>query len=114
MVTVNTTTASIAASGPTTFCNGGSVNLTASGGGTYLWSTGETIAVISATTSGTYGVTVTNNNCTATASQLVTVNTATASITPLGSTTFCQGSSVTLLANGGGTIFGLTDLQVPP
>ncbi|PSJ72839.1 hypothetical protein C7N43_32180 [Sphingobacteriales bacterium UPWRP_1] len=103
VVTVNTTTASIAAGGATTFCAGGSVTLTASGGGTYAWSTGATTQAITASTSGTYTVTVTANGCTATASQTVTVNSVTATLTPLGATTFCAGGSVTLLAGGGGT-----------
>jgi Secretion system C-terminal sorting domain len=55
-----TPAASITASGPTTFCQGGSVVLTASGGGSYLWSTGATTASITVSASGTYGVTATN------------------------------------------------------
>ncbi len=102
-VTVNTTTATITPLSATTFCQGGSVILTASGGGTYLWSTGETTAAILATLAGTYSVTVTNNGCTATANVLVTINNAFASITPSGATTLCQGSNVTLTATGGGT-----------
>lgn len=46
-------------------CTGGTTNLTASGGGTYLWSTGDataSIAVMPATTT-TYTVTVTEANC---------------------------------------------------
>jgi hypothetical protein len=106
VVTVNTNpTASISPSGPTTFCQGGSVTLTASGGGTYSWSTNVTTAAISVNAGGSYSVTVTNaNGCTATSSQVVTVNTnPTASISPSGPTTFCQGGSVTLTASGGGT-----------
>jgi len=102
-VTVNSTTASITPSGPTTLCAPATVDLTASGGGTYAWSTGAATATITASASGTYTVTVTNNGCTATASQSVTVNSATASITPSGPTTFCTGGSVVLVANGGGT-----------
>lgn len=56
-------TATITASGATTFCNGGSVVLTAnatpSAGATYSWSTGATTQTISANQSGTYNVTVT-------------------------------------------------------
>jgi hypothetical protein len=60
-------TAGITAGGPTTFCAGGSVTLTASGGASYLWSTGATTALIVASTSGSYSVTVTNaNGCSAT------------------------------------------------
>ncbi|MCC7223536.1 MAG: T9SS type A sorting domain-containing protein, partial [Chitinophagales bacterium] len=102
-VTVNSATASITPSGPTTLCAPATVDLTASGGGTYAWSTGAATATITVSASGTYTVTVTNNGCTATASQSVTVNSATASITPSGPTTFCTGGSVVLVANGGGT-----------
>ncbi|MEY4927840.1 MAG: hypothetical protein RI894_2276, partial [Bacteroidota bacterium] len=46
--------------------------LTATGGGTYLWSSGERTTVISATISGTYTVTITNAaGCTATATATV-------------------------------------------
>ncbi len=75
-VTVNPTpTAVINASGATTFCQGGSVSLTATGGGNYSWSTGATSQSITVTQSNTYSVTVTDGNgCTATASRIVTVN----------------------------------------
>ncbi|RRB07821.1 putative Ig domain-containing protein [Larkinella rosea] len=46
----------------TAVCAGTSATLTASGGGTYLWNTGETTAIISVTATGTYKVTVTNSN----------------------------------------------------
>ena len=61
----------IAASGPTTFCNGGSVTLTASSGTNYLWSNGATTQSISATTPGSYVVTV---DCVPSAATTVTVN----------------------------------------
>ncbi len=51
------------------FCVGNSTLLTASGGGTYAWSTGANTAAISVNAAGPYTVTVTNaNNCTDTAS----------------------------------------------
>lgn len=67
-------TATITASGATTFCQGGFVTLTAKGGDTYQWNTGATTASINATQSSTYSVIVTANGCSATSSQLVTVN----------------------------------------
>ncbi|MEO8760769.1 MAG: gliding motility-associated C-terminal domain-containing protein, partial [Bacteroidia bacterium] len=97
-------TPTITAGGPTTFCQGGSVTLTSSTGTTYLWSTGAITQTISVNTSGNYSVTTTNvNGCFATSTTTsVTVNPLpTASITPSGSTTFCQGDSVTLNANNG-------------
>jgi hypothetical protein len=96
---------SISAIGSTTFCTGGSVTLTAQGTGSYLWSNGATSQSITATQGGNYSVTVTDNGCsTTTGVTTVTVNpTPTASITPQGNTTFCQGGFVVLQAAGGGT-----------
>ena len=44
-------------------CAGATATLTASGGGTYLWSTGATTAAITTGAAGTYTVTVTNLGC---------------------------------------------------
>jgi hypothetical protein len=102
VVTVNPlASTSINASGPTIFCSNSSVTLTAIGGGTYAWSSGETTDNITKNVSGTYTVTVTNaSGCTATASQVVTVNPLpTASIS--GTTTICNGSNTNLTAAGG-------------
>ncbi len=103
-VTVNANPAqpAITPSGPTTFCEGGSVTLTASASASYLWSNGATSQSIVVSASGSYSVTVTNaSGCTATsAATAVTVNTLpTAAITPSGPTTFCEGGSVTLTAS---------------
>ncbi|MFN8395561.1 MAG: hypothetical protein U0176_13050 [Bacteroidia bacterium] len=105
-VTVNPAppTPTITAGGPTTFCAGGSVTLTSSAGNAYLWTPGgATTQSISATTSGSYTVRVTDaNGCSSTsAPTVVTVNAvpATPTITPSGSTTFCAGGSVTLTSS---------------
>lgn len=104
-ITVNTLplpVAQITTSGPTTFCSGGNVTLTASGGGTYLWSNSATTPSITVNTAGTYTVGVTNSCGTST--QSVTVNVLSlpvAQITANGPTTFCSGGNVTLTANGG-------------
>ncbi|MBK8486612.1 MAG: T9SS type A sorting domain-containing protein [Bacteroidetes bacterium] len=98
-VTVNPIpVATISAGGDTEFCEGGSVMLTASSGDSYLWSTGQTSASISATSEGSYSVTVTENGCSATSSNTdVTVNAnPTPSISADGLTTFCEGGSVNL------------------
>ena len=68
-----------AISGTSTICAGGSTTLTASGGTSYFWSTSpnpQTTAAItvSPTTSTTYTVIATANGCSASTSQLVTVN----------------------------------------
>jgi len=87
--------------GVTTAC--GSVTLTATGGGSYSWSGGNSpnTAINTFTSSGTYTVTVTNSyKCTATASDSVTIKAVPiAGIT--GNTKGCK--SVTLKATGGGT-----------
>ncbi len=107
IITVNPTpTATITPGGPTSFCAGGSVTLTASAGGSYLWSTGETTQSITASTSGSYTVTVTTSGCSATsAPTTVTVSTIPSppTITPGGPTTFCLGGSVTLTSSTGGS-----------
>jgi hypothetical protein len=103
-VTVNALPATpvVTASGPTSFCEGGSVTLTAPASASYLWSTGATTQSIVVSASGSYSVTVTNaNGCTATsAATTITVNAAPATpvVTANGPTTFCQGGSVTLTA----------------
>ncbi len=91
---------------PASVCPGKSITLTASGGGTYLWNTGETTASItkSPAVNTTYTVTVTGaNGCTAVVSRLVTINSLpTAGITP-SSQNLCLGKSATLTGTGGGT-----------
>ncbi len=52
--------ADITAEGPTSFCNTGSVKLTASGGTRYLWSNGASTPSITVTQPGTYSVVVSN------------------------------------------------------
>jgi PKD-like domain len=97
--------ANVTASGPTAFCQGGSVTLTAPSATSYLWSNGATTQSIVANTSGNYSVTITNaNGCSSTsAATAVTVHAApaTPAITPSGPTTFCEGGNVTLSAPAG-------------
>lgn len=102
-VTVSTIPAppTITAGGPTTFCLGGSVTLTASAGGTYVWSTGETTQSISVSGSGSYTVTITSGGCSATsAPTTVTVNPtpSTPTIMVSGPTNFCAGDSIELIS----------------
>ncbi len=64
----------INASGPLTFCSGNSVNLTASGGTSYVWSnTSTSTSITNITTSGTYSVTATDANGCANTSAPVTI-----------------------------------------
>jgi hypothetical protein len=105
-------TATITASSATTFCQGGSVVLTANTGAglSYQWFnnatsiSGATSSTNTANASGSYTVVVTNaSTCSSTsAATVVTVNALpTATITPASATTFCQGGSVVLNANTG-------------
>ncbi len=94
---------SAAINGVNTVCNGGSTTLTASGGGTYLWSTSATTTAITVSPSTTtaYTVTVTNGNgCTASANTSVTVNSSSAASIS-GTTTICNGGSTTLTSSAG-------------
>jgi gliding motility-associated-like protein len=104
VVTVSTSPAIpiITPGGPTTFCLGGSVTLTSSTGGSYLWSSGETTQAITVSGSGSYSVTITTGGCSASStSTTVTVNPAPAvpTITASGPTNFCAGDSVQLTSS---------------
>ncbi|MGZ4807884.1 MAG: hypothetical protein ACXV7D_01020, partial [Thermoanaerobaculia bacterium] len=94
----------ITPSGPTTFCAGGSVTLTASGAATYLWSNGATTPSITVTSSGVYWVTGTSNGCSATSSNaFVTVNSPQVTAPSIvGPNALCPGVSTTLTANPAG------------
>ncbi len=103
-VTVNPapTTPTISASGPTTFCAGGSVTLTSSSASGNTWSTGATTQSITVSTAGTYTVNYLSGGCnSANGSATVTVNPlpATPTISASGPLTFCAGGSVTLTSS---------------
>ncbi len=89
------------ASGPTTFCQGGSVTLTAKPGYTYAWSSGATTQAITVTQSGSYTVTITDPYACSQTSDPVVVNVDSVSkpnITVSGSEPYCNGETVTLVA----------------
>jgi PKD repeat protein len=75
-VTVSNTTfsAGITPSGTTTICANSNVALTATAGSSYAWSNGATTQSITVNQAGNYTVTVSQNSCSATAAQVVTVN----------------------------------------
>jgi len=93
---------SITPSGPTTFCNGGSVTLTATSGSSYLWNNGATTQNITVTTQGTYSVTVTDaGGCIGNQSQQVSVTSPSVQIT--GDNVVCSGQPIVLTASSSGS-----------
>ncbi len=107
-------TARVASTGATTFCAGNQVELRArpnagTGPVTFLWSPAaglssatDSVVTASPTTTTTYTVTITRGPCSATATQIVTVDAPiTARIVPDGPTTLCSGTPLVLRATGG-------------
>ena len=113
---VDNPTASISPNTNLTFCEGSSLTLTASGGGTYQWETGDTSASIIVSISQPYSLTITTpTGCTATATVNVTrYNRPTATVSALPSLTVCEGQSVTLTATIGGTPARIATTKAPP
>lgn len=95
----------VAANGPTTFCDGDSVQLSAPKGFvSYLWSTGEATPSIMVGASGDFTVSVTDTNgCFGTSAPLTVVANAlpVPTLTLDNNTTLCAGDSVTISAPTG-------------
>lgn len=92
----------VTVSGNTTICQGSSSTLTASGGGTYSWSTTATTAsiTVSPTSASTYTVIASVGSCADTTSITVNVvSSPTAAITCVN--TICAGQNINLSASGG-------------
>jgi len=96
------------ANGP--LCAGQTLLLTSSGGTSYSWSGPRTSSVqnptVSAVTTadgGVYTVTVTANNCSATASVQVQVNPVPAATASVQNSPLCTGQTLSLTASGGGS-----------
>jgi len=99
---------SLSISSPTGVCLGSSVQMEANGAASYTWSpatglnttTGATVTA-SPTTTTTYTVTGTLGGCSKTLSVTITVNTVPTApaVTASGTTTFCNGGSVTLTSS---------------
>lgn len=95
---------SITASGALTQCEGDSISLDAgSGFSSYAWSTGATTQSIYVKVAGSYTCTVTQNGCSGASNTLTfaTIARPTPTITSSGSTTLCDGDTVTLDAGAG-------------
>jgi gliding motility-associated-like protein len=102
-MTINSGPSTITASGPTSFCQGGSVILTASSGGSYSWSNGATTQSITVTMAGTYSVSIANA-CGTNPSASVTVTVTPAPLANAGNNAFiCAGGSANLGAAPVGT-----------
>ena len=107
-------------SGNDIICFGDNVNLTAAGGGNYLWNTGQTSSSINVSPASTtnYSVVVSVGSCSdiATATVIVNPNPVASAGSGIGIT---QGQSATLTANGGGTyswsngVIGATNIVNP-
>jgi gliding motility-associated-like protein len=96
----------VASATSATVCSGQSATLTASGGGNYLWNSGETTASITpvATSATTYSVLVSIGTCTASANS--SVNVTPAPSVNLGSNqTICSGQNGTFNAGNSGASY---------
>ena len=110
IITENKVLPTVSITGTATVCTGETLNLTATGNGTYVWigpnAFNATTAAISLPNavvaySGTYTVTVTNvNGCTATATTLVTVNAVPITPTVQANVNIPANTSITLTATG--------------
>ncbi|MBN8691724.1 MAG: T9SS type A sorting domain-containing protein [Bacteroidetes bacterium] len=101
-VTVTSSPTIVITPSASALCSGQSATLTASGAGSYTWSTGGTNSaiVVSPTSTATYSVTGMNSNCYSDRTVTVTVTpTPTINITP-STSTLCSGQSATLTASG--------------
>jgi hypothetical protein len=102
-VTVNAlpTTPVITANGATSFCTGGSVELSSSASTGNVWSNNATTQVITVTASGSYSVTVTDNNGCSASSSATTVNVSNAPIPTVtaSATQACSGDVITLTSS---------------
>jgi hypothetical protein len=102
-VTVNALplTPTISASGATSFCTGGNVVLTSSSATGNVWSTNATTQAITVSTSGSYTVTVTDNNGCSSSSSATTVSVSNAPIPTINASTTqaCSGDVITLTSS---------------
>jgi hypothetical protein len=105
LVTINVNSVPAANAGPDlTICQGHSTTITATGGGSYSWSSGPTTASITVTplSTTTYIVTVSSSGCSATDDALVTV--LGVPVADAGNDQIiCYGQTAILTATGGGS-----------
>ncbi|MEN9304165.1 MAG: hypothetical protein RL264_2594, partial [Bacteroidota bacterium] len=102
-VTNNAVTPTIVASGPTTFCSGGSVTLTSSSATGNTWSNGATTQSITVTQSGSYSVTTSSSGCSGTSAATLVSVTSGPSISNK-SATICSGGNYSFTSAAGDLI----------
>ena len=105
----------VSISGNTSACSGQSVVLTANGGGSYLWSTGETTSSITVTPTNNQSVTVqatSNGGCTSDAEVILTVSSG-PNVQITGNTEGCSGEIVELVATGADSYLWSTGATTP-
>jgi Secretion system C-terminal sorting domain len=111
--TVSVTPINAAITAPNRVCRGTAATLTASGGGTYLWSTGHMASSITQAPQNTttYRVTVTNNGCTKIATHTLTVDVLN-SVQIVGlNTQYAQNAApVTLIGTPAGGVFTIDNI----
>ena len=101
--------------GNLTICKGKSTTLSATGGVSYIWNTGNTGANIAVAPSSSQSYTVTASNaygCMSSISAMVTVNELPV-ITFNGATTICQGESTSITATGASSYAWSTSAKTP-
>jgi hypothetical protein len=94
----------IAVNGDATICAGEVVQLTASGGSSYQWSTGETGQTITVSEAGTYSVQA-GTDCGMVDAEPVEVNVLEAQAPVANGDTVCEANSITLTASATGTVY---------
>lgn len=87
--------------GNTTFCTGNYTTLTATGGDSYLWSTGATTPSINVNAEGTYSVTATTSNGCSGSSAVNVIQNQASDVSISGNTVICSGIGTTLTASSG-------------
>ncbi|MFZ1332154.1 MAG: gliding motility-associated C-terminal domain-containing protein, partial [Flavobacteriales bacterium] len=92
----------ITANGPTTFCEGTELILMATGGDSYIWSTGSSGATVTVNSEDTFNVTATNA-CGQSTESISTVVTPLPVASVTGPAATCPGTMITLIASGGST-----------